>query len=251
MASHFNRNAITSLSKRENIIALWSSGFNQKNISQMLNISKQTVSNIINRLVSQGTMLPGKPGGKERTISTPPVVEFVEYCKLLKPSSLTSEIQQGLIDNGICTAANLPARSTVGDILKKDLNFTWKKLSIRPEESLTHERLLQTLNYIMYISGVDPSTIHFFDESSVVKTTPNRIYGHSEKGCPAIEVKRYTSNCSYTVNLLHSRFGVDYFNILEGPSNGFEMLDFFEDSLQVLDPIGNRVLANGDTVDFT
>ena len=52
-------------------------------------------------------------------------------------------------------------------------------LSVHPAESLTHENLLKTLNYIMYMSGVDPSTVHFFDETSVVKTMPNQSYGHS------------------------------------------------------------------------
>ena len=58
---------------------------------------------------------------------------------------------------------------------------------------------------------------------------------------PAVEIQRYASNCNYTVNLLHSRFGIDNFNILEGPSNGFEMIHFFEESLQAVDHVGNRM----------
>ena len=110
------------------------------------------------------------------------------------------------------------------------------------------ENLLKTLNYIMYMSGVDPSTVHFSDETSVVKTTPNRSYGHGKKGLPAVEIQRYASNCNYTVNLLHSRFGIDNFNILEGPSDGFEMIHFFEESLQAIDHVGNPVLANRDVI---
>ena len=100
----------------------------------------------------------------------------------------------------------------------------------------------------MYMSGVDPSTVHFSDETSVVKTTPNRSYGHVKKGLPAVEIQRYASNCNYTVNLLHSRFGIDNFNILEGPSDGFEMIHFFEESLQAIDHVGNPVLANRDVI---
>jgi hypothetical protein len=69
--------------------------------------------------------------------------------------------------------------------------------------------------------------MHFFDECSVIKTTGNRHYGHSAVGSPAIEVQRYASNANYTVNLLHSIFGVDHANILIGPSNGLELLNFF------------------------
>ena len=56
-----------------------------------------------------------------------------------KASTRTFEVQQGLLANGICTPANLRARSTISDIVGQDLQFTWKKLSVHPAESLTHE----------------------------------------------------------------------------------------------------------------
>ena len=240
---------MTSVEKREEIIALWSSGVKQQEIPERVGLSRKTVTNIVNKFLQHGTLLPGKPGWKDRTVSTPEVVEFVEYCKTEKPSIQTSEIRQSVLDEGISNIANLPSRSTIGDILRNDLDFTLKKITVCPEESLTNENLMKTQDYIMYISGVDPSKIHFFDESSVVKTTGNRTYGHSKKGQPAVEVQRYSSNCNYTVNLPHSRFGIDYCNILEGPSNGLEMLHFFEESMDVVDPVyGNPVLANGDIV---
>ena len=243
-----SRNNTISLAKREKVVALWSSGYMQEEISSTLHLSHQTVSNLVGRFLRSGSILPHKPGWKERTVSKPEVVEFVEYCKTVKPSTSTAEIQEALINNNVCDVANIPACSTVSDILTKDLGFTWKKLTVCPKESLTDENLEKSLNYIMYMSGLDPSTVHFFDESSVIKTTPNRIYGHSKKGYRAVEVKRYASNCTYTINLLHSRFGVDNFNILEGPSNGLEMIEFFAESLQIVDEYGNPVLANGDTV---
>jgi len=90
----------------------------------------------VNKFLQRGTYLPGKLGWKERTVSTVDVVEFVEYSKLTKPSSYASEIRQALIGNGICAAANAPSRSTMSDILRKDLNFTSKQLSVCPEELL-------------------------------------------------------------------------------------------------------------------
>ena len=35
---------------------------------------------------------------------------------------------------------------------------------------------------------------------------------------------------------------------MEGPSNGFEMIHFFEESLQAVAHVGNPVLANGDVI---
>ena len=240
--------SITSVSKREKVISLWSSGYRNKEICSRLHLSHQTVSNILSKFLQNGTAAPGKPGWKEHTVATPNVVEFVEYWKVFKPSTRTFEIQPGLLSSAICAPANIPARSTISDIVRQDLNSHGKKLSVHPAESLTRENLLKTLSYIMYMSGVDPSTVHFSDETSVVKTTPSRSYGHSKKGLPAVEIQRYASNCNYTVNLLHSRFGIDNFNILEGPSDGFEMIHFFEESLQAIDPVGNPVLANRDVI---
>ena len=126
---------ITSVSKREKVISLWSSGYRNKEICSRLHLSHQTVSNILSKFLQNGTAAPGKPGWKERTVATPNVVEFVEYCKVFKPSTRTFEIQQGLLANAICTPANLPARSTISDIVRQDLNSHGKKLSVHPEKS--------------------------------------------------------------------------------------------------------------------
>ena len=44
----------------------------------------------------------------------------------------------------------------------------------------------------------------------------------------------------YIVNLLHSRFEIDIFNILEGSSKGFEMINFLEEHLRVENSNGER-----------
>jgi len=72
--------------RREKIIALWTSGSKQAYIAREVGLSSQTVSNIVNKFHQRETYFPGKPGWKEQTVSTPDVVEFVEYFKLTKPS---------------------------------------------------------------------------------------------------------------------------------------------------------------------
>ena len=76
-------------------------------------------------------------------------------------------------------------------------------------------------------STCDARRLHFFDECSVIRTTGNRTYGHAAIGRIACEIQRYASNATYTVNLLHSIFGVSHVNILRGASNGLELLNFF------------------------
>ena len=50
--------------------------------------------------------------------------------------------------------------------------------------------------------------MHFFDESSVVKTSGTKQYGHAPVCQIAVEIQRYAPNATYTVNLLHSTIGV-------------------------------------------
>ena len=174
------------------------------------------------------------------------MVEYIEFQKVSKPSTTAVELQAGLLQDRICRVENLPAKSTIGDIVRNDLGYTYKKLHVVPEESLTVVNQIRTLNYIMQMSELEPTKVHFFDECSVKTTTGNRTYGHSLKGKPAIEVKRYASHCNYTVNLLQSVLGITNFGVIEGPSNGLEMLEFFNETLHIVDPIyRNPVLANG------
>lgn len=239
----------TSLPIRESIIALWTEGESNNNIANRFGISTKTVSNIVQNMIERGHLLDVKPGEKRREIGSPNVVEHIEFQKLSKPSTSAAEIQAALLNDRVCTVDNLPARSTIGDIIRKDLNYTYKKLNVVPEESLTQVNRERTIQYIMQMSELDPSRVHFFDESSIKRTTGNRKYGHAKKGRPAIEVKRYASNCNYTVNLLQSRFGITNYGILDGPSNGLEMLEFFNETFDLVDNVyGNPVLANGDTV---
>jgi len=48
--------------------------------------------------------------------------------------------------------------------------------------------------------------------------------------------------------LLHPVVGVDYFNILQGPSNGLELLNFFHNALQVEWANGSAALEHGNVV---
>ena len=161
-----------------------------------------------------------------------------------KPSIYEDEIQQKLLDDGICEIDSLPAKSTINKAIRKKLDFTWKKVvQIPAERSDT-----KVNEFLEKIWETDPNTIHCFDESSVIRTTGNRTYGHGYRGHPAVEVQRYASNANYTVNLLHSMRGVDYFNVLLGPSNGVEMILFFDEAINAVGLDGLPVFQWGDCV---
>lgn len=84
-----------------------------------------------------------------------------------------------------------------------------KNISVIPRESLTTTEVTdRTDDYLNEISPFQPTQLHFFDETGVIKTSENRIYGSSPVGVPAFEVQRYPSNANYKVsskvNLVHS-----------------------------------------------
>ena len=122
--------------------------------------------------------------------------------------------------------------------------MTKKKLYRQlPTDSLSDVNINYKDYFLDQIAQLDCTTLHFFDESGVKITSGNHVYGNSYIGEPAIEV---ASNANYTLNLLHSIQGVDYYNILRGASNGMEMLNFFDEALAVERADGSPILELGD-----
>ena len=126
--------------------------------------------------------------------------------------------------------------------------MTRNKIQQIPSESQRNETIQVTDDFLDAISDLEPGTVYCFDESSDVKTTFYRKHGNAARGEPAFEFQRYSSNATYTINLLHSPFGVDSMNVLEGPSNGRELLLIFEEAANLTRPDGSAVLERGDTV---
>ena len=155
------------------------------------------------------------------------VLEYIEVQKHIKPSTYASEIQHRLLLDGVVHPNDLPGTSQINRRLREDLLFTKKKLTVSPLEAEKPGALDRQNEYLQAVSRYPASKLHFFDESSVIKTTGNRKYGNAGVGEQAIEVQRYASNATLTINLLHSVVGVDYFNVLQGQSNGLELLVFF------------------------
>ncbi|XP_028391075.1 uncharacterized protein LOC114515952 [Dendronephthya gigantea] len=233
---------------RNRIIFLWHEGQSPSQIGFNLNLKRQTVSNIINNFVTRGSAEALKGRRQQRNSRTDDVCVHIEFCKQARPSMYAKEIQQSLVENNICLPQNVPSQSSVSRCVKSDLGYSYKRLKVIPRESLTPQAQDLLENYLAAVCGVNIRTMHFFDECSVVKTTGNRHYGHSCLGTRALEVQRYASNATYTVNLLHNVYGVGHVNILPGPSNGLELLNFFAEAIEEEDFYGNPILKDGDTI---
>ena len=232
---------------RDIIIEKWLEGSKPFQIAQQFNLPRKTVTNIVDRFVrTAGSIQPGVGGNRLRTARTDDVVLYTEFCKRQRPSMYAKEIQKQLIENQVVLPANVP--SSISRVLTSDLGYSYKRLTIVPKGSLTNNAQERLEEYLTICSACDPRNMHFFDESSVIKTTGNRSYGNAPVGRRAVEIQRYASNATFTVNLLHSIFGIDHVNILPGPSNGLELLNFFAEALQEQDIFGNPLLKQGDLV---
>ena len=176
------------------------------------------------------------------------VSEYIECCRLMNPSIYGSEIRQRLLLDGVVHPVDVPSVSQINRVSHTQHAMTRKRITAVPRESTTPSATEAVDAFLKEISNFRASKLHFFDESSVVKTTGNRKYGSAVLGEPAIEVQRYASNLNYTINLLHSINGVDFFNILDGPSNGMALLKFFDEALQLEREDGSATLERGDCV---
>ena len=233
---------------REFVLDKWLRGSQPSEIGRQLNIERRTISNIVSKWLGTGNCKGGIGGNRTRTARTDDVVYYTEFCKRQRPSILAEEIQKLLVDNLVVLPENVPSQSSVSRALTQDLGYTYKKIKAVPRESLTENIEEKLARYLAICSVANPNKMFFFDECSVIKTTGNRIYGHAALGKCAFEVQRYASNATYTVNLLHNIFGVQYVNIIPGPSNGLELLNFFDEAIEQVDIFGNPLFSPGDVV---
>jgi len=118
----------------------------------------------------------------------------LENKKLCKPSITSAELQQRLLLDRIVHPVDLPSKSAISKCMREGLVMTKKKIQQVPLEGKKPINVEHTNFFLDQVSDLPPMTIHFFDESSVVKTTMNRRYANAPLGEPAYEVQKYVSN---------------------------------------------------------
>ena len=233
---------------QEKIIQNYLDSCSVTTVAAELNLPYKTVSNIIDVWLSRPNVEAKRGGNKIRTARTDEVVAFTEYVSKNKTTTYRKEIQQQLVTNAVCLPENIPSKSSVSRIMTKDLGYSYKKICPVARETEGDDVVEKLSIYIAAVSDIDTNRLHFFDESSVLVTSGNWNRGHSAIGQPAIEVQRYASNATYTVNLLHNVNRVSHYNIIRGPSNGLELLNFFDEALEHEDEFGNPIIKQDDVI---
>lgn len=233
---------------RERILDLHHQGFSYRQISDAARVSIGYIHKVVQNYSDNNTSLPPVRQLPDRHVITQDVADYIESEKLCKPSIYTSELQHRLLLDGVSPPTHLPSQSAIKKCVREGCKMTKKKLTQVPTESLSDVNINYKDYFLDRITQLDRTTLHFFDECGVNVISGNRVYGNSYLGERAIEFQRYASNANFTLNLLHSIQGVDYFNILRGPSNGMEMLNFFDEALAVERADGSPILELGDCV---
>ena len=158
-------------------------------------------------------------------------LQLIEVVKRHKPSTTYAELADILLEIG-----DIPRGGTFKTALSNAVrhrmpsqeNFSCKKIAHVAQERFTKQNMAYTQIFTDYLHTKDPYTLKYFDECGVkLPTDGSRHYGHAPIGNRAVEIKRYCQTANTTVNLMSSLTGVTYMNIIDGPSNTFEFLNFF------------------------
>ena len=94
----------------------------------------------------------------------------------------TTEIQQCLLFDRISLPAQLPSQSGIKKCIREDCKMTKKKISAVPTEFFSQANSECTDFFLDQVAHSDYWKVHFFDESSVIVTAGNRVYGSSRGG---------------------------------------------------------------------
>ena len=152
---------------KRDIIRLYSEGKSISAISKVVRLTKRGIGKIISAYVEAGSLEPKFHPGQVPYVTTNTVMQHIEFLKTQKPSIYSREIQDKLIDNGTSNNDTVPTVRTINHVIRNELGFTRKRLSVIPEESLTIRAQAKLDEYLEDISEFAARNIHFMDESSV------------------------------------------------------------------------------------
>ena len=120
------------------------------------------------------------------SVLTPNAIKCIEIEKLCKPSIYTAEILRRLVMNGIIHPTVLPHPSTIIKFLRNELMMTKQKIHTVLSKSKNEDIGEHAKLFPDQVSDLAVSSLHYFDETSVTKTTSSTDKsGPKGQGCPS------------------------------------------------------------------
>ena len=220
-----------------------------QSVAQKYRVARSTVRKVWRLYCDSVMENPLPKGGGNPSKLNQADLELIEVLKREKGSITLKEIYQELEILGDC--AGNTSTSALCRVIKSKMPsgeaFSRKKITqIARERFIIYSQL-----FIDYVSSKNPYKLKFFDEAGV--KTPDvgtRNYGHSPLGQRCIEIIRKCESPNIKLNLLTSLHdGVGYFNLLDGPTNTVNFLEFFHEASQNTSPLtGRPILECGDII---
>lgn len=178
-------------------------------------------------------------------------LELIEILKTVKGSIQLKELYSVLEEVGDVGEISM---SSISRAIKSKLlsgkRYTRKRITHVARERFTDENMIYTQLFINYLSSKDPRRIKFFDEAGM--KTPDvgtRMYGSAPIGERCVEIVRKRETPNFTLNLLISIHGPEYYNILEGSTDTIQFWNFFWEACNASNYVtGRPALEVGDIV---
>ncbi|KAL5963712.1 Paired box protein Pax-6 [Taenia solium] len=103
---------------RQRIVELAQGGARPCDISRLLQVSNGCVSKILCRFNETGSIRPKAIGGSKPRVATGEVVLKIAAYKRACPSIFAWEIRERLLQEGVCSKANIPSVSSINRVLR-------------------------------------------------------------------------------------------------------------------------------------
>ena len=164
-------------------------GLSERQIAREVRVSHTYVGKVIKRYDESNTDLRAQRSHFVKPKVDQTVSEYIECCRLMNPGIYGSEIRQRLLLDGVVHPVDIPSVSQINRVSHTQHAMTRKRITVDPRESTTSSATEAVDAFLNEISNFRAPKLHFFDESSVVKTTGNRKYGSAVLGSSTIRIQ--------------------------------------------------------------
>ena len=135
-------------------------------VANSFKVSRCCVENVWRRLHTAGTVEPRKHAGGNPSNLTQGDLQFIETCKIARPTSSLREIFDGLNEFGdIPNGTSIPAISrALRNKMLSGLKYPGKKIRTVAQERFGAENIAYTQMFIDYLHAQNPYKLKFFNE---------------------------------------------------------------------------------------
>ena len=207
-------------------------------------VDHKVVGAVWKRYIDEGSLSPteSRSCGKQPRKLGQPAIDFLEHLKLRRPSITYKEMFENL--QNVVVLPNDVSTSSIGRVVRDELQMTFKKLTKAKAEKFTLENIQYCQHFLNYMSTVKAENIKFYDECGFNLNDCNPSYGHSEKGTRAVEI--IEGGRAANLMLLCSIEEIDFAKVIVGPADTVEYLQFWAEADQFLTSL--RMFSPGDHI---